>query len=272
MTYAIYRILYGSDFIQESINSITDYVDKIFIFYDVQPWCEIKGYTYKGEYRKYPKQFDDVLSKIRQLRNNKIILEYDHVHNCMNQATHLFNNKILLRHKKPNTFIFLEADCVFRKDQIENAIKEFKDKKLINAHTRQVEVWKYKWRVPERTYRSGVVFWNMKNLSRLPLTKRGAESRDRTIKMCQLSSYIHNMGFSMSDSLMWTKHSIALGLQGKLGDMKHGINENWYEEKWLKWTPKMKNLEMAKGKEHLIPKVIPYDVNELPEEIKKKVT
>ena len=53
--YAIYRCYYGEDFIQESIRSITDYVDKIFVFVDNTPWGSADECVYKGETIKFPK-------------------------------------------------------------------------------------------------------------------------------------------------------------------------------------------------------------------------
>lgn len=263
--FTVLRCLYGRDFIQYCINSIKDYSDKIFIFYDDKPWCNIEGYNYKNKYYKYPKKFDDILDKIKEMNNSKIILQHDHVDNCNNQFTHLINDLIIPKYGKPNIFIIIEVDCVFRKDQIETSIKEFIERKYINATTRQVEIWKgLNYRVPERNYRIGSVFWNMDSLDKLPNTGRQAEWK-RNIKT--LTTHVHNFGFAVSEKSMWNKHSIALGLQGKLGDMKNGINEDWYENKWLNWNPEMSDLEMSKGKEYLIKNAIPYDIKLLPESI-----
>ena len=49
MRYAIYRCLYGEDFIQESIKSVIDHVDKVFIFWTNKPWGNTDRCMYKGE-------------------------------------------------------------------------------------------------------------------------------------------------------------------------------------------------------------------------------
>ena len=47
MIWAIYRIHYGTDFITESIKSIINDVDKVFIFYSEKPWVITDYINYK---------------------------------------------------------------------------------------------------------------------------------------------------------------------------------------------------------------------------------
>ena len=63
MKWAIYRIHYGIDYIDESINSIVDQVDKVFIFYSLKPWIQQKTFQYKGkkiQFPENPETFDPV--------------------------------------------------------------------------------------------------------------------------------------------------------------------------------------------------------------------
>ena len=83
MLYAVYRCLYGEGFIQESINSITDYVDKIFVFWDDTAWGNIDHCMYKGQRVDFPKKFDNIVEKIKELKKqfadaaNKIKGKFD---------------------------------------------------------------------------------------------------------------------------------------------------------------------------------------------------
>lgn len=265
MVYAVYRCLYGEDFIQQSIKSIDPFVDKIFIFWDDKPWADVTQCVYKGEVVKFPQKFDNILDKIKELNNPKIELIYDHVYNNINQFTHFVNDIILPDYKKPKEIMIVEVDHVFRKDQIEQSFKEFRGRKLINASTRQVEIWKhFNFRIPERKYRTGVVFWNLENSNKFPKTKRQAEAPG----MERLNSFVHNFGFAVSEKAMYWKHLTAIGFSQGIGDTVP--NENWYENKWLNWNfeTNNKNLEISKGKEHLIPKAIKYNIEELPELMK----
>ena len=125
IVYAIYRCLYGEDFIQESIKSISGHADKIFVFWDDAPWGNATECVYKGETIKFPEKLDNVVEKIKGLNDPKIELIYDHQDTNDNQLTHFVNDIILPNYEKPSMILFLEADHVFRGDQIKEAIDEF---------------------------------------------------------------------------------------------------------------------------------------------------
>lgn len=262
--YVVYRCLYGEDFIQPSINSIKDVADKIFVFWDNKPWGDIDSCTYLGKRVIFPEKFDNIIDKIKELGNPKVILKHDHVYNNLNQFTHFVNDLVLPYYECPDLILVMEIDHVFRQDQLSNTLKEMIEKGYVNASTRQVEVWKnFKHRVPEREYRTGAVLWNMNKIDRLPETFRQAESKD----IQRLASYVHNFGFAFSEKVMYWKHMLALGFSEKIGDGQP--NERWLE-KWRNWKPGDRNLEISTGYEHLIPEVVPYPSEELPEEILKE--
>ncbi len=129
--YAVYRCLYGEDFVQESIMSINDAVDKIFVFWDNTPWGDVTECVYKGQTVKFPKKFDKVVEKIKELNNPKIELIYDHQDTADNQLTHFVNDIILPKYEKPSIILSLKVDHVFRSDQIKKAIEEFIEKDCV---------------------------------------------------------------------------------------------------------------------------------------------
>jgi hypothetical protein len=254
MIYAIYRGLYGEDFVEASVNSITDAVDHIFFCLDYLPWGDVDGYE----------------DRVRGLAisNPKVSILYDHAFNNISQFTRLVNERILPYCKKPDTIMVIESDQVFRADQFRWALAEFHESGADCAMTRQVEVWKgFKHAVPERPNRTGVVFWDMRSRDGLPPTMRQAEPAVSGLRVCRTKAFVHNLGFAISPELMFWKHMIALGMSQKIGDSRP--NEMWYENVWLPWTPEMRNLEISLGHETDIPIVFPYPEEELPEEIRK---
>ncbi|MFA6056257.1 MAG: tetratricopeptide repeat protein [Thermodesulfovibrionales bacterium] len=263
--YAIYRCYYGEDFIQESIRSITDYVDKIFVFVDKAPWGNDSECIYKGESIKFPKTFDNVVEKIREMNNSKIELVFEHQDVTDNQVTHLVNNTILPNHEKPSIILSLEVDHVFHSEQIKKAIDEFIEKDYVFATTGQIEIWKgFKHRLPDRPNRVGVVFCNLSKLDKMPETlKHGG-----ILVMPKLSAYVNNFSFAVSDKVMYWKHLLSIALARKAGDVVP--YENWYEEKWLKWDYVSNNENLGVSDQLKIERAIPYDVNDLPELIKEK--
>ena len=60
--WAIYRIHYGTDFIIQSVNSIINCVDKIFIFYSEEPWVKTDKINYKSKLIEFPKNPENIKS------------------------------------------------------------------------------------------------------------------------------------------------------------------------------------------------------------------
>jgi len=261
---AVYRCLYGADFIQESIRSIIDHVDWIFVFYDEIPWGNVTEVTYQGARIFFPKRFDDILDKIRDINNDKITVIYDHVENNVNQFTHLVNDIIVKNYDKPDDIMIIEVDHVFRKDQLIKSIDEFRKEKHICADTGQVELWKtFDYRIPKRPMRTGTVFWNLDGMDKMPDTTRQGER----VPIYRLNTEVHNFGFCISKQTMFWKHLLALAFSRKIGDSQP--REDWFEHVWLNWHPTLnnENLEISEGREHLISHAYPYNVGMLPSQI-----
>jgi|GEM_PF-3064506 len=264
--YAIYRCTYGADFIQESIRSITDYADKIFVFVDRNPWGDSDECVYKGETIKFPKTIGDVVEKIKGLNNSKIEVIFDHQDGPDNQVTHYVNDIILPNHEKPSTIISLEVDHVFRNEELRKALDEFAESGYIFATTNQIEIWKgLRHRVPDRPNRVGAVLCNLSKLDKMPETmKHGG-----ILVMPKLSAYVHNLSFAVSAEVMYWRHLLAITLAQKTGEV--APFENWYEDKWLKWDYQSNNDNLGVSDQFKIEQAIPYDVNELPDLIKEKI-
>ena len=263
--YAIYRCSSGEDFIQESIRSVTDHVDKIFVFIDNTPWGNTNEFLYKGEMLEFPAKLDDVVEKITTLNNPKIELIYEHPNTGSNQLTHLVNDIILPNHAKPSILLSLEADQVFHSEQIRKALDEFVENDYVFATTNQIEIWKgLKHRLPDRPTRVGAVFCNLSKLDKMPETlKHGG-----ILVMPKLSAYVHNFSFAVSGKVMYWRYLLSIALAQKTGEAVP--YENWYEEKWLTWDYESNNENIGLSDQLQIERAIPYDVNDLPEPIKEK--
>lgn len=268
MIYAIYRALYGEDYIETSIASIRDYVDKVFVFWTDIPLGRVTSVNYEGQHIEFPVPIDNFRDIVDELafKDPGIIPLYDHVDDNINQFTHLVNDRVLPLYGKPDQVLFIEHDMVFRKDQLESAIEEFIFSGYQSASTSQIEIWKLNpcYRIPLRS-RPSCVFWNMKDIDQIPHTGRHANAPD----MKFLESYNHNFGFCMTPTNMYWKHLLAIAFSPVIGDGRPNVS--WYN-KWLDWRPDFlnENLEISQGREHLIPKAVPYDRGSLPEEILKR--
>jgi hypothetical protein len=255
MIYAVYRVLYGEDFIQASIRSISPFVDRIFVFWDDRPWGDVTEVVYKGQRVVFPRQFDHVVDRVKALQDPKVELIYDHMENNVGQFAHLVNDHILSRFPRPDIAMFIEPDHVFRKAEIEVALQSFLRCGYSVASTSQVELWRtFQYQIPKRQ-RYSVVMWNMGIYKKIPPCGRHADVGS----MKFLDARVHNLGFCFSPQVMYWKHLIAIAMSQKIGDSIP--NEDWYEKTWLGWDYKSnnRNLEISKGYEMLIPFAFPYD-------------
>ena len=237
---AVYRMLYGAEYILDSIDSVHDAVDYIYVFYTNRVWGNCTEVIYKGETVKFPHQFDNAVELIEERNSQKIRLVEDYYPTPHNQYTYLVNNFVL-----GDTVLLIEPDQVI--PDAEKAFREFESRDDKVAAMRQIEFWKTKeYRIPERP-RPGPIFWRPPLPETLP---NGAPKNN----IPRLDSIAHNYGFCVSDSVMYWKHLTALAFSPVIGDSRP--RPDWYEEVWLKWTPEMENLEISMGHEKAIPHAI----------------
>ena len=61
MIYVIYRILYGTDFLERSMRSVYNVADRIFVGYSTEPWSKPKN---------FPKITDIEQSPVKVIKDN----------------------------------------------------------------------------------------------------------------------------------------------------------------------------------------------------------
>jgi hypothetical protein len=262
---AVYRVLYGDDFIQESIRSILPHVDRVFVVKAEKPWGNTEGAFYKGNWVKWPDKFDDTREKVLELKEPNVEIIDDYWPTPNGQLTHIVND--LVRKKCIlSDVVFIEPDHVFSEEQAQLAFKAWHSSKYAQATIRQVEHWKTPlFRVPERPNRTSVVFHRLMGQ---PMGETGFNGASGGIP--RLPAYVNNLGFCISEKNMYWKHLTALAFSRIVGDSPP--NEDWYEQKWLNWHPETnnRNLEISLGYEWTIPQAIPCETSLIPESIKTR--
>lgn len=264
-TVAVYRVLYGEDFIKESIESILPHVDHVYVVKAEKPWGHTLGVTYKGQWVDWPEKFDNTREKIAELNSEKVTIIDDYWPTPRNQLTHIVNDLILPR-CKPDSVVFIEPDHVFTKKQAEAAFSCWDIYSGVQASTKQVELWRTPaFAVPERPRRTSVVFHRIFGQR---MGETGFNGASEGIH--RLPATVHNLGFCLSEKTMYWKHLTALAFSRIVGDSPP--NKDWYESKWLNWDFKTnnQNLEISLGYEWMIPHAEPYDTSKLPESIRKR--
>lgn len=270
MIYAVYRILYGEDFIKESLNSILDKVDKVFVFWTDKFFGDVSEVIYKGELIKFPDKIDNVIEVIEEMNNSKIELIYDHRPHNLNQFTERVNKHILPHYPKPEYILFIEPDFIYPDTEFDKALVEMQPL-IEQGHycfsTSQIEYWKnLNYTAFRKGNRMASMWWCLKNLNEIPPTGFHANISN----FQRLESKIHNLGFCINEETMFWKHMGSLAYSKIINDSFP--NEMWYEEKWKDWVydSKGKDYEISLGHEHMIPFINisnKIDLLELPDEI-----
>ena len=267
MIVACWRVLYGEDWIVQSLRSVLPFVDRAIIFWSDRPWGEAKEVTYLGQTVPIPwhegKPFDGWVDRIREQGfDPKPEIEQFQFHHPSPKGywTAAINGRF--HDAIPDTLLLLECDHVWDGKQLDAALREFRANKYRAATSRQVEMWKgFDWRVPERPNRTGTVFWNGKGMRTFPPTRSQGEPTGTDFHL--ISAHVHNLGFCVSEKTMLMKHLTALAFSKGIGDSKP--KERWFEDVWRKWEPGMEDLEIAEAWAHSIPRAIPYDRSQVPE-------
>lgn len=265
MLVAVYRCLYGEDFIQESIRSILPHVDRIAVVIAPRPWGASAGVTYRGLYYGWPAKFDDLRERVLELQEPKIEIIDDFYPTPFGQHDHLVQNVLALLGYLPADIMFIEPDHVFEDGEAARTFARWRASSSPVGATSQIEWWappgyKPEWRVPERPARASVLFYrDVPAGKKLPPTYP-----------VEVVGEVHNLGFCMSEKVMFLKHLTAIAFSSEIADC--APNVDWFEQKWLGWHPweNNHNLEITATLEHLIPRALPCDLQLLPASIRKR--
>jgi hypothetical protein len=231
MNTVIYRIHYGWEILVKSVESIYDWADKIYVCYDPTSWYRPETVMYKGEITKIVRPTNDILA-MKNFHCDKATILVREFDTPKNQFGMLFNEL------NDGHTMLLEPDMVFKHDVLDynaDGIQFFK----------QIELWKNEdWRIPARD-RVGPVLINSNELIKTHFSNVPVGIKNTYID----GEHVWNYGFCYDYDLMLYKHLLAIGFSKKIGDSIP--NENWYEDKWLNWTPDTVNIGIANDGSHI---------------------
>jgi len=233
MRYAIYRIHYGLDFLGKSIESVIDEVDKVFVFWSKRPWFkQCKDLPPLNEnVLEFCKKYDKVIviEKEFDLPENQFKKMYDHV---------------VSEYSKPDQVLMMEPDMVWDRETLSEVWK-LKDNEI---SFNQIEFWKNEdWYI--KRDRPGPTLWNVAPHKTMKGCWASKQKRHETLRC-------YNYGFCLSPEVMKYKHEVAIQSSKYYGDSLP--SKEWYEEKWLNWTPETRDLEISEAHKHLIEKAEPW--------------
>lgn len=266
---AVYpSVLYGADFIVESLGTVLPLVDHAFVVMMQRPWGKTSGVQYKGEWVPWPERFDDAREKVKRFGPLVTVVE-DQKDTPWNRWGYGVN--VAVRQKlgvDADEVVVMDPDCVF---SIEEAGKTFfewaSDTSILWAAPRQVELWRTPaWQVQRQRQMVWLVRGDL-SLLNFP-DPPGPPARHPAFRI--LGGEVHNLGFCVSPATMRWKHLTAMAFSPVIGESIP--NPDWYERTWLGWHPvnSNQNLEISLGCEAQIPCAVPYDITGLPESIRER--
>jgi len=235
MIYSIYRIHYGLDFLGKSINSIIDQVDTIFVFWSKQPW-----------YKKcvdLPPMNEDVGEYCKQYFGSKVQVIEKEFDRPDGQFTNMYSH-VVTGHNIPKKVLMMEPDMVWNKGELKKALECTDPEISFN----QIEFWKNEhWYI--KRDRPGPTLYNQ---------APGVTGKGCWVNKHKVHSSIkcYNYGFCLSKEVMLYKHIVAIQSSKYYKDSQPSVE--WYEKKWLNWTPETTDLEISEAHKHHIKKAEPY--------------
>ena len=237
MRYAIYRIHYGLDFLARSIDSVYEHVDRVFVFWSKLPWY--KNCT------NLPPFNEDVAQHCENVFGTDKVFVYVKEFDFPNNQFKLMSDVVVTDHGKPDQTLCMEPDMVWGDD-----IKKIWDIKDRETSFNQIEFWKTEdWYVTRQKPRPGPTLYN----GSLSNTMKGCWSDD---KLIHPEYKVYNYGFCLSPEVMKYRFEVLLQSSKYYKDSLPA--EDWYEDKWLNWTPETTDLEISEKHKHYIKKAEPW--------------
>ena len=257
MILVVYRILYGTDFLERSIRSVYDAADKIFVGYSTEPWSQPKNFPLLTDIERSP---PDVVEEYFDLSEGKIKISKHQCSTPKGEFNFLYNKALdlfSLRNELPTLTIFMEPDMVWSPGVFKDFVKEAEN--YTHLFAPQIELWKtHKYRIRrihDQTRLGPAAYKD------IPEFRFGAYNGKEQI----ISKHgCYNFGFCLNEKTMYYKHRAACDFSAKIKDSIPA--ESWYTEKWLNWTPAIGDLEPAAKHIAHIPKADPF---EMPEDMRK---
>ena len=247
MILVVYRILYGTDFLERSMRSVYDGADKIFVGYSSEPWSRPVNFPNIRDIEQSP---PDVIENHFDLSKGKITI-FSHQLNTPKGEFNFLYNEAVNSLEKPEIVVFMEPDMVWAPRVFKSFVEEAQDKSYLFAP--QIELWKtYDWRIRQRDRFGPAAYKGL--IPELGFGQFTQPPQDSILS----KAGCYNFGFCLNEKTMLYKHKAALDFSAKIGDSVP--SETWYKDKWLNWTPNTIDLEPSVNHTHLIRQAIPYNM------------
>lgn len=277
-TVAIYRLLYGSDFIGESLASIYDHTDRILCFVSREVFGGRRVVSYFGHDLYIPHDIDGLSDAIHDWkRANDPAGKVEVITNpygalLKGQVSRMVNEMVLPRYDCTH-LLFVEADEVWHADALARLLRlaatTDDDEYMAGCHL----FWRsYKY-ASTRT-NPYCVLRALKGRTRIGTTGHALAEVDTSLsRRAEPGLFVHNFGYAASARTAFWKHITGLSFS-RDARLDSVPREEWFEQVWRPWnwhTNRRTDLCPSVGHPTAFAPAAEYPFDELPEPMKQRI-
>lgn len=237
---AVYRLLYGSDFIAESLASVTDACDAVLCFVGRRPFGGRPSVRYFGHEVFFPHDVDGVADTIRAWAAKhdpagKVrVIDNPHDAVLKNQLGRLVDEFVIPHHDATHV-LQVEGDEVWHAD----ALSALLDAAETSDADEIMSTNDLFWRSPRFVSRRNnpyAVLRAIKGARTIGPTGNALMStRDDLVRLAPPGVRVHNFGYACSERTMFWKHLAGLSFSRDLR-WDSVPREDWFEAVWRTWN------------------------------------
>jgi len=274
----IYRLLYGCDFIADSIASVYDACEAVLCFVGRRPFGGRDRVRYFGHEVYFPHDIDGVRKEIERWK-----ARHDHagkVRVIDNPLDHVLNNQVgqlVDRYVLPDyacTHVLqVEGDEVWRPDALA-AVLEAMESCDADELLASNELF---WRSPRFASRRENPYAVARRVPASggigPTGHALMSARDDLVRLRPPGVVVHNFGYASSARTMFYKHLAALSFSRDLG-LDSAPREDWFESVWLAWnwwSNRREDLCPSAGYPRAFAPAREYPIDDLPASIGRRL-
>jgi len=277
-TVAIYRLLYGSDFIGESLESVYEHVDRIYCFVTSEIFGGQRVVNYFGRDVYIPHDIDGVREAIARwcdendAQNKVRIIDNPHGAELIGQVGKMVNECVLPEEPECTYLLFVECDEVWHPEQIGRLFVRARgsdaDEMQVGSHL----FWR-SFRYVSGRENPYTVLRALNGRREMGETLHALSERDQSLRRVLLQDVkVHNFGYASSERTVFWKHIAALSFSRDLG-LDSPPREAWFEEVWLGWDwtlNRRTDLCPSVGHEEAFAPAAPYPFDDLPPSMQRR--
>lgn len=278
-TVAIYRLLYGSDFIGESLASIYPHCEQILCFIGHEMFGGRRIINYFGHDVYLPHDIDGLADAINAWKaandtDNKVrIIRNPYATLLKGQLQAMINNEVIPCYD-PTHVLFVESDEVWHENTIKTLFEVARQTDADEIMAAACHLFWRSYRYCSTRTNPYAVMRALKGRKTIGLTGHALGSVEPDVRRCHDDRLkIHNFGFAASERTIFWKHMTALSFSRDV-KLDSPPREEWFEDVWRPWngvTNRRKDLCPSIGYEDAFAPAEDYPFEELPALMQQRI-